>query len=156
MKSLADQTEFTSMYGVVPSKDPSDGFTLFDKYIYYRNVYSVVFCSIKSDDWWTSWQPKFFALCSSADKLKDVSSPEELGMLAALCPAQAKEIFLAAFFSGFSNSAYFNQGKTYAALHSLCQQDPSFIAASVQDSDFPDLVKLTFLENYFDQCNGLF
>lgn len=157
MKTLADPAKYIQIYGILPQHDPSIRFSLFDKYIYYETVYKSLFInyygyadrrildSLK--------QPKLFA---AAEQIKDISTPEELGIIAALCPSRAEDIFYAAWFSGYKHSGYFSDGKIFTSLHGLCIQDPDAAANAVQDFDFPEIVRLSFTEGYFDPNGGLF
>ena len=129
---------------------------MFDKYLYFHTVYCNVFDS--TNDHRMHWpdaakQPKLF---EAVEKVQGISSPEELGIQLALNPLQARDMLFAAWTSGYSNAVHFSKGKTYEALHELCLQDPACAAEAFQDPDFPDLVKLTFTERYFDPWNGLF
>lgn len=157
MKTLADQAKYIQLYGILPQHDPSIRFSLFDKYIYYETVYKSLFINYYgSADPRTldkNRQPELF---EAVEQVKDVSSPEELGILAALCPSRAEDIFYAAWFSGYKHSGYFRNGKIFTALHGFCARDPDAAANAVQDQDFPELVRLTFTEGYFDPNEGLF
>ena len=159
MKTLASQTEYINMYGVLPKKDPSYGFMMFDKYLYFNSVYEHTSCRYKTDIGTLHYEPdasKHPVLSDAVAKIWGISCAEELGICLALCPLMAKDIMFAAWTSGYKSAAHFNCGKTYEALHELCLQDPVCTAEAFQDPDFPDLVKLTFTERYFDPWNGLF
>ena len=154
-KTLADPAKYIQLYDVLPKQDPSIRFSLFDKYLYYETVYNNVFVhrygSVQGRV--LLKQPKLFA---AAEQIKGISTPEELGIIAALCPSQAEDIFYAAWFSGYKYSGYFSDGKIFTALHGLCIQDPDAAASAVQDFDFPEIVRLSFTEGYFDANDGLF
>ena len=141
----------------MPKQDPAIRFSLFDKYLYYETVYDNVFYhhygSVQDRVLDSLRQPKLFA---AAERIKDISTPEELGIIAALCPSQAEDIFYAAWFSGYRHSRYFSDGKIFTALHELCIQDPDGAAEAVRDFDFPEIVRLSFTEGYFDTNYGLF
>jgi len=157
MKTLGDQAKYICMYDVLPEQDPQIRFTLFDKYLYYATVYNntlgftVNHVQLISQD-----DPKLSKLFAAEQQVKDITSPEELGLLLALCPSQAKDILFAAWCSGYRCSKSFNHGKVFTALHDFCIQDPAAAAEASQDPDFPDIVRLSFEETYFDQYTGLF
>lgn len=157
MKTLGDKAEYICMYDVLPEQDPQIRFTLFDKYLYYATVYNntlgftVNHVQLISQD-----DPKLSKLFAAEQQVKDISSPEELGLLLALCPSQAKDILFAAWCSGYRYSKSFKHGKVFTALHDFCIQDPTAAAEAAQDPDFPDMVRLSFEENYFDKYTGLF
>ena len=149
MKTLADPAKYIQLYGILPQHDPSVRFMLFDKYIYYETVYKNLFI----ESYGRYRQPELF---KAVEQVKDVSSPEELGILAALCPSLAEDIFYAAWFSGYKHSGYFSNGRVFTALHDFCARDPDAAADAVQDFDFPEIVRLSFTEGYFDSNEGLF
>lgn len=157
MKTLADPANYIQLYGILPQQDPSIRFSLFDKYLYYETVYkntlgfTVDRMQLISPD-----DRKLSRLFAAEQQVKDITSPEELGLLLALCPSQAKDILFAAWCSGYRYSKSFNHGKVFTALHDFCARDPDAAVNAVQDFDFPEIVRLSFEEGYFDQHTGLF
>lgn len=157
MKTLADPAKYICMYGVLPACDLMCRFTLFDKYLYYAEVYKNTLgftignlLVLSPDDL------KLSKLFNAEQQVKDITSPEELGLLLAFSPSQAKDILFAAWCSGYRSSKSFNHGKVFTALHDFCIQDPAAALEASQDPDFPDIVCLSFEENYFDPYTGLF
>ena len=157
MKTLGDKAKYICMYDVLPQHDPSIRFTLFDKFMYYATVYmntlwltNYSIQAVNRDD------PKFSRLLAAEQQIKDITSPEELGILLALCPSQAKDILFAAWCSGYLTSRSFNEGKVFTALYDFCIQDPDAAAEAFQDPDFPDIVRLSVENGYFDKYRGLF
>lgn len=157
MKTLADPAKYICMYDVLPERDPQIRFMLFDKYLYYATVYKNTLGFIVNYTQQLSRDdPKLSKLFAAEQQVKDITSPEELGLLLALCPSQAKDILFAAWCSGYQNSRSFNHGKVFTALYDFCARDPAAAAEASQDPDFPEIVRLSFEENYFDQYTGLF
>ena len=125
--------------------------------MYYATVY-------KNTLWLTNYSinsfdrddPKFSRLLVAEQQIKDITSPEELGILLALCHSQAKDILFAAWCSGYLTSRSFNEGKVFTALHDFCIQDPDAAAEASQDPDFPDIVRLSVENGYFAKHTGLF
>ena len=157
MKTLGDKAEYICMYDVLPENDPQIRFTLFDKYLYYATVYNnTLGFTVNSTQLFSQDDPKLSKLFAAEQQVKDITSPEELGLLLALCPSQAKDILFAAWCSGYRCSKSFKHGKVFTALHDFCIQDPAAAAEAAQDPDFPDMVRLSFEENYFDKYTGLF
>jgi len=160
LKTPASPAKYISMYGILPQNDPMCyGFSMFSKYLYFKSVYEHTYFHYKTDAGTLAYEPdasKYPALSDAVAKIWGVSCAEELGIYLALCPLMAKDIMFAAWTSGYKTAAHFNCGKTFKALHELCIQDPDATAEALQDPDFPDLVKLTFTEGYFDPSDGLY
>ena len=157
MKTLGDKAKYICMYDVLPQHDPSIRFTLFDKFMYYATVYmNTLWLTNYSIHSFDRDDPKFSRLLAAEQQIKDITSPEELGILLALCPSQAKDILFAAWCSGYLTSRSFNEGKVFTALHDFCIQDPDAAAEASQDPDFPDIVHLSVKNGYFDKYRGLF
>lgn len=153
MKTLEDKAKYICMYDVLPQYDPDIKFTLRDKYNYYSTVYKntlgfTIGGSYHGD--------RLSGLLAAQQLVKDITSTEELGLLLAICPSQAKDIMFAAWCSGYIGAKYFNHGKVFTALHSFCIQDLAAAVEVSQDPDFPDIVRLAVQEHYFDQYLGLF
>ena len=157
MKTLGDKAKYICMYDVLPQYDPSIRFTLFDKFMYYATVYmNTLWLTNYSIHSFNRDDPKFSRLLAAEQQIKDITSPEELGILLALCPSQAKDILFAAWCSGYLTSRSFNEGKVFTALHDFCIQDPDASAEASQDPDFPDIVRLSVENGYFVKHTGLF
>lgn len=157
MKTLGDKAKYICMYDVLPQHDPSIRFTLFDKFMYYATVYmNTLWLTNYSIHSFNRDDPKFSRLLAAEQQIKDITFPEELGILLALCPSQAKDILFAAWCSGYLTSRSFNEGKVFTALHDFCIQDPDAAAEASQDPDFPDIVYLSVKNGYFDKYRGLF
>ena len=161
LKTPASPAKYISMYGILPQNDPMcHGFSMFDKYLYFKSVYEHTSCHYKSG--WTGkpyYEPDASmhpALSDAVAKIWGISCAEELGIHLALCPLMAKDIMFAAWTSGYKTAAHFNCGKTFKALHELCIQDPDGAAEAAGDPDFPSLVSLVFEEGYFNEEGGLF
>ena len=90
MKTLADPAKYICMYDVLPENDPQIRFTLFDKYLYYATVYNnTLGFTVNSTQLFSQDDPKLSKLFAAEQQVKDITSPEELGLLLALCPSQA-------------------------------------------------------------------
>ena len=159
LKTLASPAKYINMYGILPQNDPMRyGFSMFDKYLYFKLVYAHTFLHYKTDACTLAYEPdasKHPALSDAVTKISDVSCAEEVGICLALCPLIAKDIMFAAWTSGYKSAAHFNYGKTFNALHDFCIQDPDGAAEASQDPDFPRLASLVLEENYFDPNTGL-
>ena len=157
MKTLGDKAKYICMYDVLPQNDPNIRFTLFDKFMYYATVYmNTLWLTNYSIHSFDRDDPKFYRLLTAEQQIKDITSPEELGILLALCPSQAKDILFAAWCSGYLTSRFFNEGKVFTTLHDFCIKDPVAAAEASQDPDFPDIVCLSVENGYFAKHTGLF
>ena len=157
MKTLGDKAKYICMYDVLAQNDPNIRFTLFDKFMYYATVYmNTLWLTNYSIHSFNRDDPKFSRLLTAEQQIKDITSPEELGILLALCPSQAKDILFAAWCSGYLTLRFFNEGKVFTTLHDFCIQDPVAAAEASQDPDFPDIVRLSVENGYFAKHTGLF
>ena len=157
MKTLGDKAKYICMYDVLPQNDPNIRFTLFDKFMYYATVYmNTLWLTNYSIHSFNRDDPKFSRLLTAEQQIKDITSPEELGILLALCPSQAKDILFAAWCSGYLTLRFFNEGKVFTTLHDFCIQDPVAAAEASQDPEFPDIVRLSVENGYFAKHTGLF